>query len=109
MNQIFGKVFQATDGTEYGVIRKATGPYPDEISESDVIAEDDCGNYFLKSAGAVSFWNHETGKSLPIAKSLEEFVDGCVAPSEAELEPGKVKSAWIDPEFAKTLGIDPKP
>lgn len=109
MGQIFGKVFRAKDGTEYGVIRKAYAPYPDGVSEPDVIAEDECGNYFLKSAGAVSFWDHETGQGSTVAESLEDFVDGCIAPSETELEPSKVESAWIDPEFAKKFGIDPKP
>jgi hypothetical protein len=109
VNQIYGKVFKATDGTEYGVLRKASGPYPDGVSEADVIVEDECGNYFLKSAARVSFWDHETGQASTIAESLEKFVDCCIAPSEVELESGKVVSAWIDPEFAKEFGIDPKP
>ncbi|MCG7200220.1 SMI1/KNR4 family protein [Marinobacter pelagius] len=109
MNQIYGKVFKATDGTEYGVLRKASGPYPDDVPKADLIAEDECGNFFLKSAAGVSFWDHETGQASIIAESMEEFVDCCVAPSEVELERGKVKSAWIDPEFAKEFGIDPEP
>tara|TARA_Y100001001_G_scaffold159926_1_gene181663 strand:- start:1668 stop:1997 length:330 start_codon:yes stop_codon:yes gene_type:complete len=109
VNQIYGKVFKATDGTEYGVLRKASGPYPDDVLKADVIAEDECGNYFLESAAGVSFWDHETGQASIIAESLKKFVDCCVAPSEVDLERGKVESAWIDPEFAKEFGIDPEP
>jgi len=57
----------------------------------------------------VRFWDHETGESTVLAQSAGEFIAGCVAPSEVELEPGQVKSVWVDPEFAKKFGIDPKP
>ena len=49
MKQVFGKAFRTRDGTEYGIIRKTKEPFPEELSESDVIAEDGCGNYFVQT------------------------------------------------------------
>jgi len=109
MKQVFGKAFRTRDGTEYGIIRKTKEPFPEELSESDVIAEDGCGNYFVQTNLKVHFWDHETRESVVLAQSLNEFIAGCVAPPEVELEPGQVKSVWVDPEFAKKFGIDPKP
>ena len=109
VNQIFGKVFRTSDGSEFGVIRKTSAPLPEELSESDVIAEDECGNYFVRENRSIHFWDHETSKFTILANSVNEFIAGCAAPSEVELEPGQVKSVWVDPEFAKKFGIDPKP
>ena len=69
-----------------------------------VIAVDDCGNYFVNVQDRIYFWDHELGEREFLAKSLEEFLLGCVAPTEVELLPGQVESAWIDPEFAKQFG-----
>lgn len=109
MKQIYGKVFRSSSGSEYGIIRKTTEPLPEELSESDVIAEDECGNYFVQANLEVHFWDHETRESTVLARSINEFIAGCIAPSEMELEPGQVESVWVDPEFAKRFGIDPKP
>jgi hypothetical protein len=109
MKQIYGKVFRTSGGSEYGIIRKITEPFPEELSESDVIAEDESGNYFVQANLEVHFWDHETRESKVLAQSINEFIAGCVAPSEVELEPGQVKSVWVDPGFAKKFGIDPKP
>lgn len=109
MKPIFGKVFRTKDGSEYGIIRKTKEPFPEELSKSDLIAEDECGNYFIQENFEVHFWDHETSESTVLAHSIKEFIAGCVYPSEVELESGQVKSVWVDPEFAKKFGIDPKP
>jgi len=109
MKQVFGKVFKASDGSEYGIVRGTTEPFPEELSGLNVIAEDECGNYFLQENLRIHFWDHETRESTVLAQSINEFIAGCVAPSEVELEPGQVKSVWVDPEFARKFGIDPKP
>lgn len=109
MNRIFGNIFKANDGSEYGVIRETEPPFPDDLSRFEVIAEDEDGNYFIKVAGEIHFWDHEIGKTEAIATSIEEFIAGCIAPQELKIEPDQVKSVWVDPEFAKQFGIDPKP
>ncbi len=109
MERVFGKVFRTSDGGEYGVIRKTKEPVPEELSESDLIAEDECGNYFIQVNFEVHFWDHETSESTVLAHSINEFIAGCVDPSEVEFGTGQVKSVWVDPEFAKKFGIDPKP
>ena len=71
----------------------------------DVIAEDEGGNYFVAASdGAVLFWDHETDDLTPLANSLQEFVAQCIAPPPAELDPKRVKSVWIDPAFARSIG-----
>lgn len=109
MNRAFGKVFKSENGVEYGVIRKAKGPYPEVLSTSEVLAEDGCGNYFVLLNEAVCFWDHETDENEVLSDSIDDFVSRCSAPEEVELEPGQVESAWIDPEFAKQFGIKSKP
>ncbi|UXK09530.1 SMI1/KNR4 family protein [Shewanella putrefaciens] len=109
MNRAFGKIFKSETGVEYGVIRKAKEPFPEVLSTSNVLAEDDCGNYFILSNEAVCFWDHETGENAFLSKSVDDFVSMCSAPEEAELEPSQIESAWIDPEFAKQIGIKSKP
>tara|TARA_B100001063_G_scaffold246635_1_gene286680 strand:- start:2371 stop:2700 length:330 start_codon:yes stop_codon:yes gene_type:complete len=109
MNRAFGKVFKSETGVEYGVIRKAKEPFPEVLSTSNVLAEDDCGNYFVLLNEAVCFWDHETGENHFLSGSVNDFVSRCSAPEEVELELGQVESAWIDPEFAKQFGIKSKP
>ncbi len=68
-------------------------------------AEDDCGNYFIidRSKGAVGFRDHETNEIVPLASSLQAFLDALAQPPEARLEPGQVIEAWIDPDFLAGL------
>ncbi|MBM5570749.1 MULTISPECIES: SMI1/KNR4 family protein [Deefgea] len=105
MNKIYGQVFRASDGNEFGIIRPASEPFPDELLSTEVVAEDECGNYFILKAGEVFFWNHENSDLSVIANSISDFISGCVEPSEIDLRPNQVNSAWIDPDFAASLGI----
>ena len=105
MDNIYGKVFKLNDENEFGIIRKAIEPYPHSFSGSDVLAEDECGNYFILKNQRVVFWDHETSEELILANDIEEFITGCTTPTEATLESGQVESTWVDPEFAKKFGI----
>jgi hypothetical protein len=70
-----------------------------------VLAKDSCGNFFtVVNNGSVWFWDHETDDLVHLADSVEEFISGCTNPPEIEFDQSKVKSAWIDPAFAKSLG-----
>jgi hypothetical protein len=67
------------------------------------------GNYVFVDAasGAVYFWDHEQPEApvqmasdfAAFAEMLEPFDPGSI-----KLRPGQVKSAWIDPDFLKSLG-----
>jgi hypothetical protein len=71
----------------------------------DVLAEDVGGNCFTVAGnGAVWFWDHETDDLLLLSSSVAEFVSLCVDPPPVELDPKRVKSVWIDPAFAKSIG-----
>lgn len=67
------------------------------------------GNYILidlASGGAVSFWDHELPDSpTKLADSFQSFLD-LLEPFDAstiQMKPGQVISAWIDPDFLKSL------
>ena len=109
MKSTYGKVFKNDNGEAFGIIRETKPPYPVELSDTNVLAEDECGNYFIEIDGEVVFWDHETNGRKVLSSSLKEFVSGCEAPSEVELDPGQVESVWVDPEFAAKFGIKPKP
>lgn len=47
---MFGKIFIDSSDCEYGVIRKTKSTAPKELSDVNVIAEDECGNYFILNA-----------------------------------------------------------
>jgi len=82
------KEFSTLDGTSYGAL-----------------AEDPCGNFFTKTIdGAIWFWDHETDQLIRLADSLPDFLAGCVEPEPINLDPSRVKSVWIDPEFARSIG-----
>jgi len=107
-----GKVFRSNSGEEYGPIRSVQGKLPNELLKSPIyeaIAEDSCGNYFISNGTNISFWDHETTYITLLASSFPEFLANCVEPSETELKAGQVESVWIDPEFAKEMGLDKKP
>jgi len=108
MKSAFGKIFTDSNGSEYGVIRQAEAPFPTELTSSEVLAEDGCGNYFIVSSNSICFWDHETANAKPLTGSLSEFIAGCSVPVEVELKQEQVESVWVDPEFAKQFGIKPK-
>jgi hypothetical protein len=71
----------------------------------DILVEDDCGNCFTAALdGTVWFWDHETDGFARVASSVSEFVFHCIDPEPVELDPGRVKSVWINPAFAKSIG-----
>ncbi len=109
MNRAFSKVFISEEGVEFGIIRKASLPFPSELEGKNVLAEDESGNYFIEVNEAVCFWDHETSETELIASSLDNFISGCAKPEVVELKPDQVETVWIDPEFAKQFGIKPKP
>lgn len=66
------------------------------------------GNYvFIDAAsGAVYFWDHEQPTPpVQMASDFAAFVEMLEPfdPSSIKLKPGQVKSAWIDPDFLKSL------
>ena len=72
------------------------------------MAWDGCGNYFILdiTTGEVLFWDHETADLTRIAESFEGFLSTLQPfnPDDVELKPGQVKTAWVDPDFLKSLG-----
>lgn len=109
MHRTFGKVFRSTTGIEYGVIREANKPFPEDLPSLDVLAEDESGNYFVQKDEAVYFWDHEICEIEFLSDSVNEFVSRCSLPEKIQLETSQVESAWIDPEFAKQFDIKNKP
>lgn len=105
-----GKIFiHRLTKEAYGPLRL---PYARSIStldgtSLDVIADDDCGNSFtLAIDGTVKFWDHETDELVNLADSVREFVEGCTDSPETVLHPNQVKSVWVQPGFAKSLGVE---
>jgi hypothetical protein len=110
---ISGKVFtHPLTGVEYGVIRLVSS-LPVAVPDNGTwiaIAEDGSGNEFRFSHGAgIAFWDHETDEQIPLAATWETFCAGCGAPSPVTLDPSQVKSVWVDPEFARKLGMQVPP
>ncbi|HAS6685630.1 TPA: SMI1/KNR4 family protein [Vibrio parahaemolyticus] len=106
---MFGKIFIDSSDCEYGVIRKTKSTVPKELSDVNVIAEDECGNYFILNAQGVFFWDHETSDRTFLSASLQEFEESCIEPQCIALSEGQVISSWIDPDFAKLHGVKTKP
>jgi len=107
IESIAGLVFRDPRGNEFGRIRALGGSLPNELQSSsfNAFAEDDCGNYFVKNLSAIGFWDHETHEVTILANSESQFLAGVVPPSSVNLSPSQVKSAWVDPEFAESLGL----
>lgn len=110
LSTVRGKVFShPVTKVEYGQIR--IPPTPTAFSTLDGTSydappEDGCGNYFTKTEdSAVSFWDHETDELVRLADSVSEFIAHCTDPLPVELDPKRVKKVWIDPKFAKSLGM----
>jgi hypothetical protein len=67
------------------------------------------GNYVFVDAacGTVYFWDHEQPiPPVQMASDFAAFVELLEPfdPGSIKLKPGQVKSAWIDPDFLKSLG-----
>jgi hypothetical protein len=67
------------------------------------IAESPSGNFVFIAKGnlGIYFWDHEIEGERSLASSFSEFVSG-LHPFDAdsiELQPGQVKSVWVDPSF----------
>ena len=97
-------------GNVYGEFRECSDVLPADYTIARFgkpFAEDGGGNLFTQmDNGSICFWDHETDDLFVISNSLEEFVTGCTEPTEVKLKPGQVKSAWMDPAFAKEMGIE---
>lgn len=108
LSAVRGKVFMHPHTKEsYGPIRPPSqGQFSTLDGASfDSIGEDTCGNRFaVAKGGAVLFWDHETDDLISLAASVSEFVANCIDAAPVELNPGQVKSVWIDPEFAQLIG-----
>ena len=66
------------------------------------------GNYVYLDVTdeSVYFWDHEQpNPATPIASDFTAFIEMLKPfdPSSIKLRPGQVKSAWIDPDFLKSL------
>ena len=108
---IIGKEFTSKlTGEGYGVFRTCAAGLPEGFSPSKFgapFAEDDCGNLFTQAKdGRICFWDHETNDLTIIAASWDDFAKACVEPQKVELKEGQVESVWINPEFAKKMGIE---
>lgn len=108
LNAVIGKVFvHPVTNESFGPIREPAEPTVSLLGGTllPVVAEDCCGNYFLRTGdGIVQFWDHETDELTDLANSLAEFLGYCVDPAPVEFDLARVKSSWIDPEFAKSIG-----
>ncbi len=93
----------------YTILAAFDGSYPAEYSETEngkPIAEDGCGNLITtKENKAVYFWDHETDETTLIADSIEEIIEEAKDPEPVDFDESKVESSWIDPSFAKEMGI----
>jgi hypothetical protein len=103
-----GKVFtHPVSKKSYGPIRPASRGQLSKLNGTkfEVLGEDSCGNCFAAASdGGVLFWDHETDDLVRLADSINEFVSHCTEPPQPELNPKQIKSAWIDPDFAKSIG-----
>jgi hypothetical protein len=110
-SKIEGKqYFSPVTNESYGVGEAFSGEVPEGFTVEAFglpFAYDSCGNLFTENEKKeICFWDHETEEVVVIAKNWDEFSSGCVEPEPVKLKEGQVKSVWIDPEFAKQMGID---
>ena len=98
------------NGEPYGTIRELQGAVTaDFFADGSWVpfAEDDGGNFFaISGQGEVIWWDHETDDITSLAPSFADFCKHCAEPEEVELDESQVQSAWVDPDFAKQMGID---
>lgn len=107
IQKIIGKTFIDKNDDWYGSIRELSEPLPTDVDVGNAVpfAEDECGNLFVLKNSKAFFWDHETNELLELASSLNDFIAGCVDTPEVKLDSRQVISAWINPEFAKGLGV----
>ncbi len=102
--------FSPVTNQGYGIGEVFSGRLPEGFTTEAFgtpFAYDGCGNLFTENEKKeICFWDHETDEVVVIAKSWNAFTEGCVDTEPVELKEGQVKSAWIDPEFAKQMGIE---
>jgi hypothetical protein len=79
-------------------------------SQAYPVASSAGGNYVLldqAQSGGIFFWDHEVeGGVTKVADTFNDFL-AMLEPfdiSNVKIEPGRVKSAWIDPDFLKEFG-----
>ena len=111
ITKIEGKeYFSQLTNEGYGISEAFSGQLPEgfEVGVFGApFAYDGCGNLFTENKKKeICFWDHETDELKVISESWEAFESGCVEPEPVELKDGQVKSVWIDPEFAKQMGIE---
>lgn len=111
ISNIEGKeYFSPLTNEVYRISEAFSGELPKGFSTESFgipFAYDGCGNFFTENdKKEICFWDHETDQVAVIAKSWDAFSSTCVDPRSVELKEGQVKSSWIDPEFAKQMGID---
>ena len=108
---IKGKVFVHPETKEsFGIIRLPPSQIQFMTLDKRVFeafAEDGSGNYFtIIEDGAVCFWNHETDELIRLAANVSQFISHCEELEPVNLDPKQVKSVWVNPDFAKKLGIN---
>lgn len=110
-------IFPIADANESGVnefiplrrVRKECTFIEDLSDDRIPIAWAEGGNYVcldVSKKGGVFFWDHEEpDKDAKLANSFSHFIELLAPfdPNSVELEPDQVKSAWIDPDFLKSL------
>jgi hypothetical protein len=108
ISKLVGLVFYDSElKREYGAIRPIEGEVRSPSPSMEPFAEDECGNLFVVDQnGKIHFWDHEVDELILLAGDFEWFTGNCVKLPEVKLKDSDVESAWIDPEFAKSLGID---
>jgi SMI1-KNR4 cell-wall len=87
--------------SEAARLRTGIEGFPDQAIP---IAEDDCGNYVWlhPKTGEIFFWDHEIEcDGQRIAESFDSFLSMLQPfdPASIKVQPGKVISVWIDPDF----------
>ena len=113
LSDLLGKWFRSpVTGEIYSIHEHAEGETPggfDIDQHGSPVFWDDCGNLItMHQNGAIAFWDHETDKSHPISESIDELQRlARTLPLDSEEMPNaNVVSAWVDPEFGKTIGLD---
>ena len=112
ISPVIGLVFVTNSGDEYGIIREAQSEIEHPVTAIGLkhIADDESGNAFARQTdGSIVFWDHETDDVTELARDWDAFIAGCTAPTPAQLDQQDIRSAWIDPEFAKEQGVDAPP
>ncbi|MFC5583215.1 SMI1/KNR4 family protein [Rhodanobacter terrae] len=83
-----GKVFRSKSGKFFEVIRPFVGATPKALglAHGDVLAVDECGNYFLSQSDQVVFWDREDGQFKVLADTFGQFLAGLEVHAPAVLK-----------------------